>query len=153
MNITPKKRKEVNHLDRHEATKLAVYLNTNRDTLKQKTPTEVAAIAMADLKFRVTKFNVGNMANDAGLILKRENGVKTGGNSKQIEEIKEAIRIVADSVVGLAQRVEGYEASLGSLEAKFGTLNASFGMLNEMTRVISQDLQKLELDLGSKILS
>lgn len=127
-----KKRKTINMLDKSEVTRLAIYLNTNRDSFKQKTPTEVAAIATRELRFEVTKANVGNMAEDAGLTLRRESGVKMGGKSKRVDDL-------IATVATLTQRVEGYEKSMA--------------MLEQMVRVVSEDLQKLELDLGSKILS
>jgi hypothetical protein len=123
-----KKRKTINMLDKSEVTRLAIYLNTNRDTLKQKTPTEVAAIATRELGFVVTKANVGNMVEDAGLTFKAEGGVK----SKRVDAL-------IASVAALTQRVEGYEKSIG--------------MLEETVRVVSEDLAKLEMSLGGKIFS
>lgn len=127
-----KKRKTINMLDKSEVTRLAIYLATHKSQLEGHTPSWVAEIATKQLGFNVTKANVGNMASDAGVTLQREGGVKMGGKSKRVDAL-------IAQVAALTQRVEGYEKSVA--------------MLEQTVRVISEDLQKLELDLGSKILS
>lgn len=123
-------RKTINMLDKSETVRLAVYLFQNRDTLKHKTASEVAASASGALGFKVTKDNVGNMAEDAALVLKNEAGVKRPNRR---------VDTLVEQVAALTQRIEGYERSIATLEQMIGQ--------------VSEDLQKLELDLGSKILS
>jgi hypothetical protein len=123
-------RKTINMLDKSETVRLAVYLSTNKDTLKHKTASDIATAAMAALGFKITKDNVGNMAEDAGLIIKGEAGVKRP--NRRLD------KLITD-VAALNQRIEGYERSIATLEQMIGQ--------------VSEDLQKLELDLGGKILS